>query len=392
MRPPRRTAKKRFRLFGRLSHLKASPDAVRFHHNQVALLPHGGDFFPALFQAMADATTAICAEFYIVKADETGQAFAQALRQAAARGVEVSLIYDAIGCFDTPSSYFQRLQAAGVRCLPFNKPAFSRLHWLDFRDHRKMVVIDGATAFLGGLNIGDEYAGYGDSYEHWRDVGLRLDGPAAGELQRLFRQTWLQEGGGGVPGQSLVSPLPQGEADVIIINGSPHRNRPLIRNTFRLAVAGATRCAQIITPYFLPGPRVVRSLLRAVKRGVQVRMILPSISDVSIVQMLSRAYLKPLMAAGVEVYARQGTILHAKVMLIDDQWVTLGSANLDYRSFHRNFEINIIVDNHTFGLEMKALFDEELALSKRLSLIDHMHATPLERFLEWLLAPLSRFL
>ncbi|MCL2458888.1 MAG: phospholipase D-like domain-containing protein [Desulfobulbus sp.] len=392
MRSLRRAEKKRFRLFGRLSRLKGNPDVVHFHHNKVALLPHGGDFFPALFQAMARAITTICAEFYIVKADETGQAFAHALQEAASRGVEVSLIYDAIGCFDTPSSYFQQMQAAGVRCLPFNMPAFSRLRWLDLRDHRKMVIIDGHTAFLGGLNIGNEYAGYGNSYEHWRDVGIRLDGPAAGGLQRLFRQTWLQEGGVGVPGQDIPPPLPQGAADVTIINGSPLRSRPLIRNTFRLAVAGAAHCVRIITPYFLPGPRVVRSLLRVVKRGAQVRMIVPSISDAPIVQMLSRAYLKPLMAAGVEVYARQGTILHAKVMLIDSRWATLGSANLDYRSFYRNFEINIIIDNHAFGLEMEALFNEELALSQRLSLTDHMHATRLERFLGWLLTPLSRFL
>ncbi|MCL1980084.1 MAG: phospholipase D-like domain-containing protein [Proteobacteria bacterium] len=392
MRPLSSTAKKHFRLLRHLSRLKGYSDPIYFYHNKVTLLPHGGDFFPALFQAMAEATTTICAEFYIVKADKTGQAFACALREAAARGVEVSLIYDAIGCFDTPSSYFQQLQAAGVRCLPFNKPAFSRLRWLDRRDHRKMVIIDGVTAFLGGLNIGDEYAGYGDSYLHWRDVGIRLDGPAAGELQRLFRQTWLQEGGVSVPGQDLPPPLPAGDADLVIINSSPHRSRSLIRNTFLLAVAGATHCIRIITPYFLPGPTVVRSLLRAVKRGVQVRMILPSISDVPMVHMLSRAYLKQLIAAGVEIYARQGTILHAKMMLIDSQWATLGSANLDYRSFHRNFEINIIVDHHAFGLATEALFNEELAMSTRLSLTDHLHTTRLQQSLEWLLTPLSRFL
>ena len=341
---------------------------------------------------MAQAATAICAEFYIIKADKTGEAFAQALREAAARGVEVSLIYDAIGCFNTPASYFQQLQAAGVRCLPFNKPAFWRLHWLDIRDHRKMVLLDGVTAFLGGLNIGDEYAGYGDSYENWRDVGMRLDGPAAGELQRLFRDTWQEEGGDCIPGQNLSPPGSEGEADVIIVNGSPLHNLPLIHDAFRLAVAGAIHRIQIITPYFLPGPRVVRSLLRAVKRGVQVQMILPSISDVPIVQMMSRAYLKPLMAAGVEVYARLGTILHAKVMLVDRRWATLGSANLDFRSFYRNFELNAIVDNHAFGLQVEELFHEELALSQPLCPVNNLRSTWGERLLEWLLTPLSRFL
>ena len=394
MKNSRHTIKKRFRLHGLLARIKIKRirDVFRCHNNRVLLLPHGGDFFPALFQAMAEATTSICAEFYLIKADGTGQAFARSLREAALRGVEVSLIYDALGCFDTPASYFQQLQAAGVRCLPFNKPAFSKLHWLDIRDHRKMVVLDGATAFLGGLNVGDEYSGYGDSFERWRDVGFRLDGPAAGELHRLFRHTWAQEGGVSIPVQPAQPAEVAGDADVVIVNGSPHQARPLIRNSFRLAMAGAVHTIRIITPYFLPGPRVVRSLLRAVRRGAEVRMILPSISDVPVVQMLGRAYLKPLLEAGVEIYERQGTILHAKVMLIDKRWVTLGSANFDFRSFHRNFEINVIIGSHAFGAQMEALFNTELEQSRRFTLADHGRRTRFEQLLGWLLAPLGRFL
>jgi cardiolipin synthase A/B len=392
MKITRRNKKYRFRLLGLLSRIKGLPDVVRSHHNKVFLLPHGGDFFPSLFKALASAATTICAEFYRVKPDGTGQAFARALQEAAARGVEVSLIYDAIGCFDTPSSYFQQLQAAGVRCLPFNKPAFTRIHWLDIRDHRKMVVIDGKTAFLGGLNVGDEYSGFGDSFERWRDVGIRLDGPAAGELQHLFRRTWAQEGGIDFPAQIDPSAAPAGDADVIIVNGRPHHTRSVIRNSFRLAMAGAVQDIRIITPYFVPGPRVVRSLLRAGKRGARVRIILPSISDVPLVQMMSRAYLKPLLAAGVEIFERQGTILHAKVMLIDDRWVTLGSANLDFRSFHRNYEMNVIIDSHVFGAQIETLFNEELVKSRRITLSDHVRVNRLQRLLEWMLTPLSRFL
>lgn len=392
MKNAQRNKKKRFRLLGLLSRIKGIPEIVRLHNNKVFLLPHGGDFFPALFQALTSATTTICAEFYMIKADGTGQAFARTLREAVARGVEVALIYDAIGCFDTPSSYFQQLQTAGVRCLPFNKPAFSRLHWLDMRDHRKMVIIDGTTAFLGGLNVGDEYSGYGESFERWRDVGIRLDGPAATELQRLFRQTWKEEEGSALP-EGLGPPLmPAGDADVVIVNGSPRHTRSVIRNSFRLTMAGAVHDIRIITPYFVPGPRVVRSLLRAVKRGATVRIILPFINDVPLVQMMSRAYLKPLLEAGVTIFERQGTILHAKVMLIDDRWVTLGSANLDFRSFHRNYEINVIIDSQTFGTQIKALFNEELQRSRQFTLSDYRRGSWLQRFFEWLLTPLGRFL
>jgi cardiolipin synthase len=255
-----------------------------------------------------------------------------------------------------------------------------------------MVVIDGSTAFLGGLNVGDEYSGYGESFERWRDVGIRLDGPAAGELQRLFRQTWSQEGGGTVPHWEDRPAAPAGDADVVIVNGTPHHTRSVIRSGFRLAMAGAVQDIRIITPYFVPGPRIVRSLLRAVKRGARVRMILPSISDVPLAQLMSRAYLKPLLKAGVEIFERQGTILHAKVMLIDDNWVTLGSANLDFRSFHRNYEMNVIIDSREFGSQVCRLFQEELGKSRPVALSEYTQRNWLARFFEWVLSPLSRFL
>lgn len=388
----RRNHKHRFHLPGLLARIKGIPEVVHFQGNAVTLLPHGGDFFPALFAAIRAAVRSICVEFYIVKPDATGQAFSSALREAAARGVEVALIYDAIGCFDTPTSYFQQLQHAGVRCLAFNPPAFTKIPWLDIRDHRKIAVIDGVIAFLGGLNVGDEYSGYGESFERWRDVGIRLEGPAAGELQRLFRQTWAQEGGAALAERDDPPAMPAGDADMVIVNGAPHHTRSIIRNSFRMAMVGAAYGIRIITPYFVPGPRVVRSLLRAVRRGVHVQIILPSISDVPLAQMMSRAYLKPLLEAGVEIYERQGTILHAKVMLIDERWTTLGSANFDFRSFHRNYEINVIIDSRRFGTQARALFDEELTKSRRVALAEHAQRTRFQRLCEWLLTPLGRFL
>lgn len=387
-----RHAHSRFRLSRLLARVDLVAEVIHSSGNRVLLLPHGGDFFPELFTAIGAAQRNIHIEFYIIKNDSTGALFAQALLAAVGRGVQVSLIYDTFGCFDTPESYFQHLRRAGIHCLPFNPPAFSKPHWLDIRDHRKQVLIDGQTAFIGGLNVGDEYSGFGESPQRWRDVGLRLDGPAAGELQRLFLQTWKEESGLPLQLAEPIAPSPQGSADVIIIDGRPHQNRPVIRNAFRVAMSSAERRIRIITPYFVPGPRVVRSLLRAVRRGVQVEIILPSICDVPLVQMMSRAYLKPLLEAGVEIYQRQGTILHAKVMLVDGRWVTLGSANLDFRSFHRNYEINVILDSEEFGKQVDALFNEELTKSYRFDLAAHRARSRMERFFAWLLTPLSRFL
>ena len=386
--------KRAIRALQSLQRLTGKRYNVHSRGNRVHLFENGGDFFPALFQAIESATLALYAEFYIIKADRTGQAFAQALIAAAARGVEVALVYDFVGCYDTPSSYFKGLERAGVRCLPFNVPTFSRLRWLDRRDHRKIVVIDGRTAFLGGMNVGDEYAGYGENSKSWRDVGMRIDGPAGFELAALFRTTWQQEG---------ADPLPEllphaqtvpddGDADVMIINGAPHHARSIIHGSFRLALAGARHSIRIMTPYFVPGPRVVRSLLRAFKAGVKVQLILPSISDVPLMKLASRVYLTPLVQAGVEIYELQETVLHAKVMLIDDSWATLGSANLDQRSFHRNYEINVVICSHDFGEQVQRMVEEDLRKSRRVAAEEYEHKGYIERLFVWLLAPFSRFL
>lgn len=383
-----------FRTLRFAARLRRNTEAVLSRGNRVSLLPHGGDFFPALLQAVFAAKTSICAEFYLIRDDTTGRAFAEALADAVSRGVRVSLVYDYIGCIDTPASYFRRLESDGVRCLPFNRPAFKRLHWLDIRNHRKVAIIDGETAFLGGLNIGDEYAGYGENTKRWRDVGLRLDGPAVGELRKIFRLTWETEGGNpaDLPPEPESTPEAVGGDDVMIVNGTPHHNRSLIRSAFRMAMAGASDEIRIITPYFVPGPRVVRSLLRASRRGVKIQIILPSVSDVPIVKLASRAYLTPLLKAGIEIYERQGTILHAKVMLIDDCWVTLGSANFDYRSFHRNYEVNVIVDSQEFASQVERMFADDLSKSRRVIFSEYEKRGWFERFLERLCDPISRFL
>jgi cardiolipin synthase len=374
--------------------MRKNAEAVFSKGNRVLLFENGGDFFPAMYRSVRQAKHCIQAEFYIIKNDDTGIAFADALIETALRGVKISLIYDYIGCIDTPSSYFRRLEGCGIRCLPFNKPTFRKLNWLDFRDHRKVVVIDGKTAFLGGLNVGDEYAGYGDSPNRWRDLGIRIDGPAVAELRSIFRHTWEKEGGYAY-NCLLDAELPvddMGDADVMIINGGPHHTRSLIRSAFRLAIAGASENIKIITPYFVPGPRVVRSLLRAAARGVKVQIILPSKSDAPLVQVASRAYLAPLLKAGIEIYERQGTILHAKLLIIDDCWVTIGSANLDYRSFFRNFELNVIIDSSEFRSQVDIMFAADLAKSRRITFSEHEKRSWIERILERLCDPISRFL
>lgn len=364
--------------------------------NKVRLFRQGGEFLPALFMALQEAERLILLEFYIIRDDCTGCAFTEALFTAVERGVEVRLLYDYMGCFDTPGSFFKRLEKKGIKCLPFNPPPFKKgIAWFDKRDHRKIAVIDGKTAFIAGLNIGDEYAGYGDSPERWRDMGIRIDGPAAADLAKLFSESWQEEGGAAGAADSWPE-MPPGEkgkgARVMIVNGGPHHNRSLIRSAFRMAIAGASEEVKILNPYFLPGPRVLRSLLRAAGRGVRVQLVLPAKSDMPIVSLLSRSSYSLLLKGGIEIFEREGTILHAKVMLIDDCWAVIGSANLDQRSFHRNYEVNVIIDSREFGRQVEGMIAEDLAKSRRVVIEEHERRGFLVRIMESCFSLISWFL
>ena len=361
--------------------------------NRATLLPDGGDFFTALIDGINRAESLLLLEFYIIRSDRAGLIFAEALAAAVRRGVRVLLIYDYIGSFDTPTDYFRRLRQAGVLCRAFNPPAFRRgLGLLDKRDHRKMAVIDGVRALVGGVNIGSEYSGHG-TVGKWRDAGVIVEGPAVAELCRLFRETWEHDGDSIPAGPCLPELLPvQGDAEVGIIGGSPHQTRSAIRRTFRLAIAGASNSVRVMTPYFLPGPRLVRSLLRAVRRGVRVQLILPAISDVPLVRLLSRGYYHPLLTNGIEIFERQLEILHAKVMLIDDHWSVFGSANLDHRSFMRNYELGVIIDSPVFGSQVEAMINNDLERSRQITLDEHQRRGWLVRLVEVAFSPISRFL
>lgn len=376
-----------FRRFRRNTEALFSPG------NLVSLIPHGGEFFPTLLASLDEASESVCLEFYLIRDDATGRHLAERLLAAAARGVQVLLLYDYIGSFETPNAFFRRLEGGGVRCVPFNPPPFKRgIAWFDKRDHRKMAIIDGRRAFVGGINIADEYDAFGEDHRRWRDVALSLEGPAARQLQRLFLESWIGETGESplvLPDQAQAW---VGRDQVLIVSGGPHHNRSYIRSAFRMAMAGATSIIRIANPYFIPGPRVVRSLLRAAHRGIRIQLMLPARSDVPLVRLVSRSTYAPLLKAGIEIYEREKTMLHAKVMLIDDYWTVVGSANLDQRSFHRNYEVNVIVDSHEFGRQVAAMFATDLALSRRILLDEHERRGWFIRLLERLCSTVSWFL
>jgi len=370
-----------------------------FPAETMEFIPDGSHFFRLLFDALDRARSSICLEYYLIHADQTGLKLAECLAAACRRDVKVYLIYDYIGCLDTPESYFKTLRTHGVHCVAFNRPSFRRgIRWFDRRDHRKVAIIDGTVAFLGGRNIGNEYACVSGRSPLFNDVGFSLSGPAVPYLGDLFTELWTME-------QGLPPDLPPTEAPAIsvappadttasitLISGGPHQRRSVIRSAFRVAMATASSELLIANPYFLPGPLILRSLLRASRRGVKIRLLLPAESDVPIVRLLSRGSYEQLLHAGVEIYEMQQQLLHAKLMLIDGARTVIGSANMDQRSFHRNYEINAHIQCQTFSSQVRAHLLNDFSHAHQITLDSHSRRKLSERLIERLLRPLSWFL
>lgn len=372
---------------------RRNTEAVSFFGNRATLYRYGSDFFPALLEAIPQAVSSICLEFYTINDDETGRRVADALSAASARGVRVYLLYDYIGCFDTPAAFFKKLSRAGICCRAFNPPFRKGLSWFDKRDHRKLVVIDGWCVFTGGMNIADVYSSFGKKQHRWRDVGLRIEGEVGIEILRLFQETWTEECGNPPAGcDPGPPPMIDGDAKVSVITGGPHKKRSFIRSAFRLAIAGASESVTIASPYFVPGPRVLRTLLRSASRGVKVRLLLPHKSDVPLVRLVGRTYYSQLLKNGVEVFEMDRAVLHAKVLLVDGNWTMVGSANMDLRSFHRNYELNVVVESEDFGAQVEEMLEADLAGARKIALHEHERRGWPVRVLERLFSPVAWFL
>lgn len=364
--------------------------------NRVQLLRDG----PATYQAMIDAIAAaqdhVNLETYILDDDEVGQRFVQALLARQRQGVQVNLIRDSVGTIGTPAAFFEPLTAAGVRVLEFNplNPASTRKAWeLNQRDHRKLLIVDGRTAFLGGINISAVYSGgsfrrgsraSGDSGPPWRDTDLQLQGPVVAELQKLFLAAWESQKGAPLPARHYFPPPEAAGRELVrAIGSSPDEPFSLIYATLLSAIASAQTSIRLTNAYFVPDPQLLAALEAAVARGVDVRLILPGQTDSGLVFHAGRSHYDRLLRAGVKIHERQGAILHAKTVLIDGVWSTVGSTNLDWRSFLHNHELNAVVLGADFGRQMQAMFNADLAASVPITLEGWRRRTIDLRLKEW---------
>ncbi|MCY1261135.1 Major cardiolipin synthase ClsA [compost metagenome] len=349
--------------------------------NKVDLLQDGPETYAAMFAAIESARDHINMETYILDGDEVGQRFADALIAKQRSGVQVNLIYDSVGTLATPPAFFDRLRESGIRLVEFNpvNPLTARAGWqLNQRDHRKLLIVDGRVAILGGVNISGVYSGgsFGSSRQGrprrdlpWRDTDLRIEGPVVADLQKLFITTWDRQKGGELVARHYFPPLERKGKDVVrAIGSSPDEPYSQIYATLISALHSAQSEIWLTSAYFVPDPQLLDALKAAVARGVDVRLVVPSSTDSWLVFHAGRAYYRELLEAGVRIFERRDALLHVKAGVIDGVWSTVGSTNLDWRSFLHNQEVNVVVLGTDFGERMRKAFLEDVDGSDELTL------------------------
>ena len=348
--------------------------------NKVTLLQDGPATYTAMFAAIRAAKDHINVESYIIEDGDVGQQFADLLLERQAQGVQVNVIYDSVGAFGTAKAYFERLTQAGVQVVEFNpvNPLASKGGWSpNHRDHRKLLVVDGAVAFLGGINISSVYSsGSGgrraakaaDPAAGWRDTDIQVEGPVVAEFEKLFGQTWDKQKGKPLAPQAATPAAPQGHDIVRAIGSTPDDPFSLIYLTLISAITNAEKQVYITNAYFVPDPQLLKALLDAAARGVDVRLILPSRSDSPPAYHAGRSYYTQLLQAGVKIYERRGVTLHVKTAIVDGIWSCVGSSNLDWRSAIDNDEVNAVVLGREFGQQMQAAYMKDLQSSEEIEL------------------------
>jgi cardiolipin synthase len=371
--------------------------------NRVSLLSDGQGTYAAMFKAIRSARDHINLESYIIEDDETGRAFADLLLKKQAEGVQVHVIYDSLGSMKTPAVFFQRLRDNGIQVAEFNplNPLNAGNTWeLSHRDHRKILIVDGKVAIIGGINISKVYSSSPLSRKrdpnapiHWRDTDIQIEGPAVAELQKLFLDTWMRQKGA-KPSQRNYFPVPAeaGKDLVRIIGSTPGESNRIPFIVYVSAISFAEHSIHMTNSYFIPDDQIVKALTDAAGRGVDVKIILPGVTDSKLALHAQRYYYSALLKSGVKLYEHSTSLLHAKTAVIDNVWSTVGSTNMDYLSLLNNDEVNAVILSHDFATEMEKMFVGDLANSKQILREDWENRPYLPRVREWFVNLFVRWL
>ena len=370
------------------SHLLGPPVV---NGNRVTTLLNGDQAFTAMLQAIRSAKHSITFEGYIFWSGEIAQRFTDAFSERARAGVPTHLVLDWLGSKKMDRKHLKQMRQAGVQIVRYRPLRWYTLDQMNKRTHRKILVVDGKIGFVGGIGIADPYAGHAQDKDHWRDSQFQFEGPVVAQLQSDFLDNWIKTGGVLLDGPEYFPTLDSvGPQMAQAFHSSPGDGVESLRLIYLLAISSASERILIANPYFVPNTLAVGMLVEARRRGVDVEIIVPGpILDAGVVRRASRAKWGPLLEAGVNIYEYQPTFYHTKVMVVDDCWVSVGSANFDNRSFRLNDEANINVFDQRFAAEQIRIFADDRARSRKVTL-EEWRRRPITERLEELVGRMVR--
>lgn len=357
--------------------------------NRITGLVNGDQIFPSMLAAIRGAQKSITLETYIYWTGEVGEQFTAALAERARAGVKVHVLMDWVGARRINKKLLSAMRDAGVEVVKYNPLVWYNIARLNHRDHRKLLIVDGQVGFTGGAGVADIWQGNADSPRHWRDSHFRLEGPAVAQMQAAFMENWMKTSTRVLDGPDYFPELkPNGDEYAQVFKSSPREGTESVRLMYLLSIAAARKSIRLSASYFVPGELTSQELVEACRRGVKVEIIVPGAeTDTEIVQHASRAHWGSLLKAGVKIYEYEPTMYHCKIMIVDDIWVSVGSANFDNRSFRLNDEANMNVFAPQFAAEQIRIFEEDKKKSSEVTYKDWHTRSLWDRIMEVLTAP-----
>jgi cardiolipin synthase A/B len=352
--------------------------------NRFEVLVNGDQIFPSMLEGIRAATQTITFETFIYWSGEIGEQFAKALSDKARAGVAVHVLLDWMGSSKMDRHYVQMLKDAGAEVIQYHKPHWTGLGRMNNRTHRKLLVIDGKIGFTGGVGIAEEWTGNAQDPKHWRDTHFRVDGPVVGHMQAVFMDNWIKASGNVLHGPKYFPEIPDaGNGVGHMFSSSPTNGADDMELMYLMAITAATHSIHLASAYFVPDGLAINALVEAARRGVKIQVVTPGERiDTHTVREASRGCWGDLLKAGIEIYEYQPTMFHCKLLVVDEYLVSVGSTNFDSRSFKLNDEANLNTYDRDFAKQQTAIFDDDIAKSKRVTLDDWLHRPLLEKAID----------
>ena len=357
--------------------------------NRVEVLLNGDEIFPAKLRIIKSARKTINYAQYVWEEGKPSEEIANALAERCRGGLKVNVLLDAVGALAMPGDYRQRMVDAGCKVETFRPLGSFAIDKVNYRNHRRILVADGLVGITGGSGTSGKWGGNGREADHWRDTDLWVEGPVVEQLQGAFAENWLEATGIALGGADYFpgSVQPKGDVAAQVIRSSPVGGSAAMYTMYLLAMNSAKRSIDITNPYFLPDEKMIDTLVKTARRGVRVRLLLPGAIDHNLVRDASRSELGRLLLAGVQIYEYRAALLHAKTMVVDSQWATVGSTNLDNRSFGLNDEVNVIAYDGGVAQRLERVFADDLTRSEQMTYQSWKDRSIVSRFLEMISIP-----